>query len=201
MADSIKVTVDKREIERLGPQLYEAEQAGLLRILERGEQILRDEVPVQTHNLQQGISSALDPKSRPGALQGNLVVSASRGRTEARKGTVHLASGATKEVNLRAQPAHDYAEDVARGTGEFGPHATPVIPARAKALLIPVAGVPTLDGKPEAYVESDGQLFVFRRSMKGMKPNPYDKRAAERLEKEAQPIMDKALASFDQVTQ
>jgi hypothetical protein len=196
---NVKITVDRKSVERLGAQIGEAEEVGLRRVLERGEQILREEIPKATHNLAQGVSSDRNPRSKTGALSGFLIVSARRARLGAREATVHLSGGKTKAVSLRAHNAFDYAEAVARGTGIYGPQGTEIVPRQGKALLIPVSSPATLNGKTETYIEIDGQVFVLRKSMKGMKPNPYDERTAKRLEPEAQRIMDKALESFDQV--
>ena len=192
----VKITADTREVERLGENFHAAAEVGLRRVTERGEQILRREVPKVTHNLEQGVSSEVVTNAK--LLQGNLIVSARSGRLGPRRGTVHLASGKTKQVTLRGQPSFNYAEAVARGTGIYGPHHTEIIPARGQALLIPVQSVPSLNGKPEAYIEVGGQKFIVRRSIKGKKANPYHERAAKRLEAEAQPIFNKALETFDQ---
>jgi hypothetical protein len=110
---------------------------------------------------------------------------------------LHLPSGKTKEVKLRPVPSFNYAQAVAEGTGVYatggvyGPK--PYISPRGKALLVPVNSVPTLNGKPESYITADGKMFVLRRWMRGMRPNPYHERAARRLEPVAQPIYDRAL--------
>lgn len=192
MAD-IKLTVDERALTELGHDMEVAEEVGLRRVLERGEQVLREEIPKVTHNLAQGVSSYVEPRKRKGLLEGALVVSARRGRTGARTATVHEASGKTKSVSLKGQDAFDYAEAVARGTGIYGPAGVSITPARGRALLVPVAAVPTLNGKPQGYVDIGGQLFIVRRSIKGRRPNPYDERAGARLGTEAPAIFDRAL--------
>jgi hypothetical protein len=202
MAD-IKITVDAQAIKELGEQVEVAEDVGLRRVLERGEQLLREEIPKQTHNLEQGVSSYVEPRSQKGLLEGFLVVSARRGRTGARQATVHLASGKTKQVSLRPQPAYDYARAVAHGTGIYAIEGYDLMggeqeggeiePRNAKALLIPVSQPPTLNGKPQAYIESEGQIFIVRPYIKGMKPNPYDERAGKRLEAEAPAIFNRAV--------
>jgi hypothetical protein len=190
--NDIKLTVDAKAVDSLGPYLHAAEEVGLRGVLERGQQLLREEVPKKTHNLEQGISSHIEP----GMLEGSLIVSDRSGRRGSNTAIVHLASGKTKTVSLRPQPAHDYAEDVARGTGIYGPNAASIVPAVGKALLVPVSSVPTLNGKPEEYLEIDGQKFIVRKSVRGTKPNPYDERAGQRLDAEAPAIFEKGLEIF-----
>ena len=97
-------------------------------------------------------------------------------------------------MTLRAVAAFDYAEAVATGTGLYGPKRAAIAPKKAKGLLVPVTSAPTLNGKPQAYIVYDGQMYVVRRSMKGTKANPYDQRAAQQREREASAIFDRALA-------
>lgn len=176
----MKIDVDTEEIEHLDVEFREATLIGLRRILERGEQILRDEVPKVTHNLSQGISSDVDEA----AMHGTLIVSARSGRTGARSATVHYPSGKTKSISLRPQPAFNYAEVVARGRGA-------IRPKNAKVLLIP--------GSPrsgESYLTSEGKTFVLRPSAGPTKPNPFDERTADRLGNEAGGIVEKAITDF-----
>jgi hypothetical protein len=193
MAD-IKIKIDERALKELGHDVEVAEEVGLRRVLERGEQLLREEIPKVTHNLAQGVSSHVEPRTRKGMLEGALVISARRGRTGARTATIHEASGKTKTVSLKGQDTFDYAEAVAHGTGIYGPAGVAISPSKGKALLIPVSAPPTLNGKPQGYVDIGGQIFIVRKSMKGMRANPYDERAGTRLGNEAPAIFDRALA-------
>lgn len=192
---SNKLKADIRQVERLGEEYAKAAEVGVRRVVERTAQIVREEVPKATTNLQQGVSSDVQVK-RTGLILGEIIVSARSGRRARGKATLHLPSGKTKSVNLRAQPAHNYAEDVDVGTGEFGPKGVAITPKKARVLLVPVGGVPTLNGKPEAYIDSDGQIFVMRRSVKGRKPNRYSQRSQKRIESEAPAIFDRALKDF-----
>ena len=118
------------------------------------------------------------------------------------QGELHLPSGATREITLRAQPAYDYARAVAEGTGVyatggvFGPQ--PVIrPRVAKALLIPVGAVPPpVNGKPQSYITSNGKIYILRRYQRGRRPDAYHVRAAQRLEVEVPAIFDRVVSAF-----
>jgi len=189
----VRVKVDILQVLNLGENYRKAAEVGLRRLTERGEQLVRAEAPKVTHNLEQGVSSDVKVGR---VMRGEIIVSARSGRRGQRKATLHLASGKTKQITLRAQPAFDYAEAVARGTGTFGPTGAAITPKKARALLVPVTSVPTLNGKPVPYISDGGQLFIMRRSMKGRKANPFDERAARRLEPEVQPIFDRALGEF-----
>jgi hypothetical protein len=176
---------------RLGDDYARAAEVGMRRLVERGEQLVREEAPKVTRNLIQGVSSEV--KVGRATLRGEIIITARSGRLGARAGVLHLPNGKTKSVTLRAVPSFNYPEAVARGTGVYGPEHTPIRPKKASVLLVPVSGVPTLNGKAESYVEADGKLYVMRRSIQGRRPNPYDERAARRLESEAQPIFDRAI--------
>jgi len=182
MAD-VKIKVDTDAVNKLGNDFRVAGEVALRRLVERGEQLLAEEVPKVTHNLEQGISSEVFANA--GLLRGELIISARSGRKGARRATIHYPSGATKQVSLRPQPAFNYAEVVARGRQQIGPR-------QAKVLLIPVAVAP----KDETYLTSGDQTFVLRRRAKATKANPYDQRAAARLEKEATRIADQVLSQF-----
>ncbi|HEV7374484.1 MAG TPA: hypothetical protein VGN95_07195 [Pyrinomonadaceae bacterium] len=197
------VAANISEVERLGKDYQQAAEVGMRQLVERGEQVVREEAPEAKDkaftniggNLKQGVSSDVKPR-RGGILQGEIIVTARSGRLARRDATLHLASGKTKTVSLRAVPSFNYAEAVATGTGVFGPKGVAITPKKAKVLLIPVSSVPMLDGKLAPYIESSGQIYIVRRSMKGMQPNPYDERAARRLEQEAPGIFDNAIKQF-----
>lgn len=172
-----KITVNVSAIEELRRELDEVAEISIGRLGERGYQLLRKEVPYQTGNLKQGVAPPeYDSKKR----QALLTVSARSARRGPRGATVHLKSGKTKSIVLRAQGAYNYAEVVARGYAET------IKPKRAKALLIPVDRAPD----DESYIESGGQLYVVRKSTGGIKANPYDERAARRLRAEAVTIVE-----------
>jgi hypothetical protein len=198
MAEQPKIKVDLKDVENLGEQFREMAEVGLHRVAERGERLLREEVPKVTHNLEQGVSSDVDAS----ALKAELLVSARAGRVGVEGAELHLPSGATREISLRSQPAYDYARAVAEGTGVyatggvFGPQ--PFIkPREAKALLIPVSSVPVaVNGKPQAYITSNGKIYVLRRYSRGRKPDPYHIRAANRLEPEIPEIFDRVVSAF-----
>ena len=182
-----KITVDLQQVEKLDADVRAGAVVVLHRAAEAGQRFLRQEVPKDTHNLQQGVSADVDVAR----LRAQLIVSARRGRVAASSALVHSPRGGTRKIQLRAQPAYDYARAVAAGTGVFarsdivGPQ--PVVrPRTARALLIPVAAPPS----GESYVTSRGQTFVVRRYLRGMQPNPYDLRAAARLEAAMPAIVD-----------
>lgn len=181
-----KINANTGQIKELGDALHKAAEVGLRRVVERGEQIVREEVPKVTHNLEHGVSSDIEIP-RTGLLRGNIIVSARAGRRGPRTGTLHLPSGKTKTVSLRGQPAFDYAEVVATGRATLRPK-------NAKALLIPVGSVATLNGKPQPYIESQGQKYIVRPEAKATKPSRYDEESAKRIEKEAPAIFDRALS-------
>ncbi|HEX8500799.1 MAG TPA: hypothetical protein VF659_09420 [Pyrinomonadaceae bacterium] len=192
---SFKVTADIGQVMRLGDEYGRAAEVGSRRLAERGEQLVREEAPKRTRNLIQGVSS--DVKVVRGQIRGEIVITARTGRQGRREGVLHRPGGKTKKVTLRAVPAFNYPQAVAEGTGVystggvFGPR--PVIrPRKARALLVPVSSAPS--GEP--YIVADGQVYVMRRYIKGIKPNPYHERAGARLEREAPPIFDRAVSDF-----
>jgi hypothetical protein len=181
MKEDVQITVDTSQVAKLPHEIHAAAEVGLRRVAERGEQLLRKHAPKVTHNLEQGVSSDVDAS----AMEATLVVAARAGRRGARSATLHLASGMTRQIQLRPQPAFDYAEAVARGRKAK-------TPTRAKVLLIPVADVPA----GSSYVESEGQKFILRPRAKATKPSDFDVKAFNDLDREAQPIFDRALRDF-----
>lgn len=171
MAD---VTVNLEQIENLEQQLRLASVTALYRLAERGEQLLALEVPKETHNLEQGISSEVDDAN----LSATLIVSATSGRTGGGAATLVLPSGKTKSITLRAQKAFNYAEAVAKGRAA-------IRPKNGKMLIIPVSSAPS----GGSYIKAGGKIFIIRPSAKAVAANPYDERAAKRLEGEAENIV------------
>jgi len=189
-----KIKVDTRQVEHLGEEVRAMVALGFTRLVDRAEQLLAEEAPHATGNLKAGVSSDRDLS----ALRAELIVSARSGRIGVEGGLLHLSSGKTREISLRGRPAFDYAEAVARGTGIHGPKNAVIRPKSGRALLIPIAGgvPPSINGKPQPYITSGGQTFVMRRFSKGMKANPFDVRAAQKLEREAGPIFEAVVAAF-----
>lgn len=191
-----EIKIDTKQVENLGFDFRQMAIVGLNRMLERGTVLLRRKVPKVTHNLEQGVSVG-EVNTAASPMTGELVVAARAGRTAVEGGLLHLPSGATREISLRARPAYDYARAVAKGTGvyrtdgEFGPQQV-IRPRNAKAMLIPVDAAPA----GESYITSGGQIFILRRYSKGRRPNPYDERAAAQLEGEAQRIWDAVVEAF-----
>lgn len=175
------VEVNVSELEALIGQMPRMKTVMLGRLGERGYQLLRAEVPKVTTNLQQGVA--------PAEIKGDtatLTVTARSARRGPRSATVHLPSGKTKQITLRATEAYNYARVVALG------YQQKIRPKTARALLVPVAVVPA----GETYIESEGRYFVVRRFAQGRKANPYHDRAAKRLSGEAVQI---ARASIEKV--
>lgn len=178
------VDVDLRGVKELGREIEEMQKILLARLGERGYQLLRDEVPVDTGNLKQGV--APPDIAFPVA---SLTVSARSARTGSGQATVYGSDGERKKtISLRPTAAYNYAEVVARGNKD-----ATLRPTRAKAFLIPVATAPSDEG----YLVIGGKIYIVRRSRKGRAANPYDERAANRLESEAQRIADAVLAEFN----
>lgn len=152
---------------------------------ERGYQLLRAEVPKVTHNLEQGVAP---PDVDYSKMQATLTVSAMRARTGPRSATLIGADGKEKKkVTLRPQAAYDYAAVVATG------YKAQSAPKSAKAFLVPVSIAPSKGG----YLKGDnGQIFVMRKSIGAIPANPYDERAAKRLEGEIEGIADAQLKIF-----
>lgn len=182
------VKADTKAIDQLGADLVTAKKQLLGRLAERGYQLLRKEVPKETRNLEQGVAP---PAVDYDAGRAELVVSARSGATGGGAGQVFNKDGkVVKTVTLNPQPGYNYADVVARGNNpEHGPTLSP---SKAKAFLIPVSVKPTDEG----YLMVGGKYFVFRRSRKAQKPNPFDERAAAELEKEIPAISDGVLSQF-----
>jgi len=185
---NVTTKIDTRAINTLGAEFDAAAKAAMIRLLSQLEKYVIEEMPERTGLLKgkKGNNSVSSEyrKSEQG-YRGELIISAVRERLNAQGATLHLPSGKTKPVKLRPQPEFNYAEAVARGRVE-------IRPKQAKVLLIPVSDPPV----GESYIEASGQTFILRPRAKAVKPNPYDLRAAERLEQEAPQIVDAALASF-----
>lgn len=179
------VVVDAKAIEELAADFTKAKRALIDRLSERGHQLLVDEVPERTGNLKQGVAP---PEVDYEKLEAILTVSASSAAIGSRGAKVFGADGKEKKtVTLRPSPRYNYAEVTARGNKD-----AVLKPKNAKAFLIPVPTAPNGEG----YLLVGGQVYVVRRSKKGMKPNPYDERAAKRLEGEQVAIAEAVLSRF-----
>lgn len=178
------MSADTKALEDLAADLVKMKRQVLGRLTERGYQLLRDEVPVDQGNLKQGVAS---PDVDYQKMEAVLTVTAESARVGSREARVIGADGKEKKtVTLRPRPAYNYALVVAKG---YKPR---IRPKNAKALLIPVPTAPTKGG----YLIAGGQIYVVRKSTKGIKANPYDERAAKRLEGEAEKIANAVLAKF-----
>lgn len=164
-------------------------------LAERGYQLLRSEVPVKTGNLKQGVAP---PEVDFDTGTATLTVSARTGRLGPRQATVYGKDGqAKKTLTLKPSRAYNYAASVALGRPSITTKRsaiertgnTAIGPGFNRALLIPVPTAPTGEG----YLVADGQVYIFRRSAKATKPNPFHERAAKRLEGEAAKIGDAVL--------
>lgn len=180
--------VDTKALTELKEVARRAGAAALAEARDRGKELLRSEVPGGPQgSLGKGVTSADDFTGD--LLTSSLIVSA---LNENRGGAavLHLPNGATKQITLRGGEPYDYAEAVARGTGMFGPDAEIITPLRACALLIKVDSVPA----GEAWIAAPGGKYILRRASEGMPPNPYDQRAADRLEQEVDQLVGATLA-------
>jgi hypothetical protein len=179
------VKADTKELEQLGKDIVKAKFIMLGRLAERGRKHLSDEVPFKTGNLRQGVAP---PEIDNKAMRATLTVSARSGGRGAGVAQVMNADGKlVKTVTLRPSPAYNYAEVVARGNKR-----PTLTPTHAKAFLIPVNVPP----KGEGYLIIGGDYFIVRRSRKGQKANPFDERAARKLEAEMPRIATAVLEQF-----
>ena len=155
---------------------------------DRGKELLREEVPGGARGkLGKGVRHA--DRLGGAVLESDLIVSAINAN-DGGEAQLHLPSGKTRKVALRAGPPHDFARDVAEGTGLYGPRGQMIVPLRGTALLIGVDSV----SPGEAYLVKGRKKFVVRPRSRGMRPDPYHERAGERLEREAVSIVSDALA-------
>jgi len=181
-----EVVVDSKAINELAANIDKAKRQMLGRLGERGYQLLRGEIKdtaYDTGNLLQGVAP---PDVDYDKLEAVLVVSARSGQRGPTEAIVFGADGKEKKtVTLRPSPAFNYASSVAKGR-------VSISPKHGKALIIPVPTAPT----GESYLIADGKIYVMRRSAKATKPNPFDQRAADRLEKEAPAIGEAVLSKI-----
>lgn len=184
----IEIKIDTKALADLGDKFERAAKAGLVQVLELGKQYLKEEAPKRSGQLrgEKGDNSISDDTRQTSTgFEGDLIVSAKRYRTNARKAVLHLPSGTTRAISLAPTPEFDYAEAVAKGRKE-------IRPKKARALLIPVNNAPS----GEAYITDGTETFIIRPRAKAQKANPYDERAFNRLEKQVESIFQKSLAEF-----
>jgi hypothetical protein len=173
---SEKVKIDLSAIDELEQDLGKFRNRVLYEVANRGRTLLQIEVPKQKTNLEKGVST---PAFNYAEGKATLTVSAMRARRGSRAATLHLKSGKTKAIQLRGIDEFDYAEAVARGRAAIRAKS-------AKVLIIPVSTAPN----DEPYIVADGQMYVVRRSAKATKANPYDERAAIKLQGETVRIVE-----------
>lgn len=178
------IEVDAKALTELAADFDKAKKKLIGHLAERGYQLLKKEVPVITGNLRQGVNA---PEVDYDNLTAELSVTARSAEVGAREAIRYNAEGVELgKISLKARPVYNYAAVVARGYDEK------IVPKKSKALLIPVPTKPTKGG----YLLAGGQVFVVRKSTKGVKANPFDERAAATLEKEAPGIAEKILGQF-----
>lgn len=185
---SVRVEVDLRELDRLAQQFERGGEYAIVRLLEQGEEFIREEAPERTGNLKGkrnagGSVSSTYRKTGTG-YSGDINVSAVRERLNATTGEAVSPKGKRRQVKLRAQPAFNYAEVVATGRPRL------TAPKKAQAFLIPVVSAPTSGG----YIVARGQIFVVRKSVGPQQPNDYPGRALNRLAGDAEAIVVRAYA-------
>jgi hypothetical protein len=182
------IVADTKELDRLAADMIRVKRQIIGRLGERGYQLLRSDIKqnaYETGNLMQGVAP---PEVDYENLEAVITVSARSAATGGGQATVFGADGKErKKVSLKPQPAFNYAAQVALGN-----KAATLRPKTAGAFLIPVPTAPS----GESYLVAGGQIFIFRRSRKGQKPNPFHERAGAQLEKEAPGIADAVLAKF-----
>lgn len=179
------VTVDISAIKALQKDLEQMTEVALRRLGERGYQLLRLEIKDTayiTGNLWQGVAP---PDFDFFRKQATLTVSARSAQRGPRAATLHLKNGETKSITLRATSSFNYAETVARGRQALRAR-------RGRAYLIPVSSPP----RNESYIVADGKTYVVRKSARAVRANPYDERAANRLQNESVRIVAAVIEDF-----
>lgn len=182
MAD-VEFEVNAEAVRELGANIDKARKRMLVDLSERGYELLKAEVPVRSGTLKKGVR---DPIYDFEAMTAEIVVSAARDAQAPGVGEVFDSKGKpVKTVTLRPSPAFNYALPVARGRAA-------IAPKHGKALLIPVNAVPSGEG----YLLAGGQIYVFRRSAAAFAGDPFDERAAARLQSESTAIGEAVLRKY-----
>ncbi|HYE74530.1 MAG TPA: hypothetical protein VEF04_14420, partial [Blastocatellia bacterium] len=107
----IRVEVDTRGLEQLAKNFEQVGKVAMLRLLEAGEELIREEAPERTGRLKGKRSAGGSVNSEliklPNGYRGEINVSAIRERTNATSATAVSAKGTKKQIKLRAQNAFD----------------------------------------------------------------------------------------------
>lgn len=201
MADYIKLDADLKAVQRLAEQYRRAGMVGLTQVMQRGRQILREEVQPISKRLFAGIGEPI-VKEQGGLLVGAISITAKSRETRSGSAIYVSLSGKTKEVSLRAQPQFDFARALDEGTGVFGPKGAVIFPRVAKALLVPEGSGSRsgLNGpfKPRGYLLINGVKYITVKWTRGMPGYHYSDKALARLGSVAQGIFDRATAKVMQ---
>ena len=186
MPSQVRVEVDLRQLDLLAQQFERGGEYSIVRLLEQGEEFIREEAPERTGNLKGkrnagGSVSSTYRKTGTG-FSGDINVSAVQERLNAASGEAVSAKGVRRNVKLRAQKAFNYAEVVATGRPRL------TAPKKAQAFLIAVQSPPSSGG----YIVARGQIYVVRKSVGPQKANDYPGRALNHLAADAEAIVLKA---------
>jgi hypothetical protein len=186
-----EVKVDISEVQKLGDDFKKIGKFSLVALAQRGLDLLREEAPERTGNLKQkGIK---EPDYDFEKLEAVLTVSATSEGLKAANATLHSPSGKTKQVSLRPQKPFNYTRAVVEGRAAIRPNSkwTPGVKGTsgARVLIIPVTSAPT----DESYITAGNKIYILRRSAKATKPNPFDERAAKKLQAESSTIVGKVV--------
>jgi hypothetical protein len=191
----LHVRTDKRALASLPGELREIARDWLRRCGERGAAIMREEVPGGAESkMAKGVKVEFNFADERLSAAINVTAISER---PAQQATLHLPSGKTRAITLRATRPFNYAQAVIEGTGLYGPRHTPIKPRSASVLLIPVNTMSSLDSKSSGYIEANGQKYIVRPRSSGTRPNPFGERTAQRLESEISDLFDQAFGSED----
>jgi hypothetical protein len=184
----MKAQINLKQLRELVPDIKRALQSLVDAGTRRGVELVRQEAPGGSGGtIGRGVSPQFSFRSYP--FEGRIVVDA-RVRSRGGAATLHLPGGGTRQISLRASSrSFDVGLAVAEGTGIYGPRGEMIEPKRARVLLIEVDETPS----SESYVEAAGRKFILRPRSRGMRPNDYPGRAADRLAAEIETLADAAL--------
>lgn len=112
---------------------------------------------------------------------GERIQTAARERAPVDEGTLRtsivyvLVPGPGGRMHVVIGSPLPYARYIHEGTGIYGPHGTPIVPTRLKSAT---GGPPHLKFKPSGAglgvsLPPGMRGFVFAKSVKGIKPNPF----------------------------
>jgi hypothetical protein len=169
------VRTDLSGIVELPEDVHEGMGVGLTAATNRGAEIMKQEAPELSGRLREGVKPHVDLAS----MRGEVEVSAIRPAQPAHTEIIVSARGRSREVKFAAQPAFDYSQVVAEGSGIFGARGQEIKPKHGKKLRFMIGG-----------------HVVFAGSVEGQRPNPYDERAGDRLELEVEGIVGDAIERY-----